>query len=164
MRAAGDTEEDSHAMKNSVVETITGAIVIAIAAIFFFYVYSSTDMGKGRGGYSILAYFDNIEGISIGSDVRLAGIKVGSVADQKLDQENYQAVVTFSIDKSVKLPEDTSAKITSEGLLGEKFVALEPGGSETMLKDGDALSSTQSALDVWALVNKYIFESKKENK
>jgi len=151
-------------MKNSVVETITGAIVIAIAAVFFFYVYGNTDLGKGRGGYHVLAYFDNIEGISIGSDIRLAGIKVGSVSDQKLDQENYQAVVTFSIDKAVKLPEDTSAKVTSEGLLGEKFIALDPGGSETLLKDGDALTSTQSALDVWGLVNKYIFDKKEKNK
>ncbi len=151
-------------MQSSVVETIVGAIVIAIAAIFFTYVYTTTDLGKGRGGYNIYAAFDNIEGISVGSDIRLAGIKVGTVTEQKLDQENYQAVVTMAIDSYVKLPEDTSAKITSEGLLGQKFIALDPGGSETMLKDGDYLGSTQSALDIWGLVNKYIFEGQKENK
>jgi len=151
-------------MKNSVVETITGAIVVAAAALFFFYVYTSTDLGRGRGGYSIKAAFDSVDGITVGSDIRLAGIKVGTVADQKLDQESYQALITMAIDSSVKLPDDTSAKITSEGLLGEKYISLEPGGSETMLKDGDFLDSTQGSLDIWALVNKYIFEKKEENK
>ncbi len=151
-------------MKNSVVETITGAIVVAAAALFFFYVYSSTDLGRGRGGYSIKAAFDSVDGITVGSDIRLAGIKVGTVADQKLDQESYQALITMAIDSNVKLPDDTSAKITSEGLLGEKYISLEPGGSETMLKDGDFLDSTQGSLDIWALVNKYIFEKKEENK
>jgi len=151
-------------MKNSLVETLTGAIVIAIAAAFFFFVYSNTGLGKGTGGYHITAVFDDTGGLATGADIRLAGIKVGTVADQKLDGENYQAVLTLVIDSSVKLPDDTSAKITSSGLMGEKFIALDPGGSETMLKDGDTLGATQSALDIWALVNKYIFESKKENK
>ncbi|HHN73504.1 MAG TPA: outer membrane lipid asymmetry maintenance protein MlaD [Thermopetrobacter sp.] len=151
-------------MNSSVVETIVGAIVIAIAAVFFFFVYSTTDMSRGRGGYQVNAVFDNIDGIAIGSDVRLAGIKVGSVVDEKLDQETYQAVLTLAIDSSVKLPEDTSAKVTSEGLLGDKYIALDPGGSEEMLKNGDYLSHTQSALDIWALVNKYIFDEKNKEK
>jgi len=152
-------------MKSSVVETIVGAVVIAIAAAFFFFVYTKTDIGAGRGGYRIFAAFDSIDGITVGSDIRLAGIKIGTVLDEKLDQENYQALVTMSIDRTVKLPEDTSAKVTSEGLMGQKYIALDPGGSETVLKDGDYLSHTQSALDIWALVNKYIFENKdKKNK
>lgn len=151
-------------MNSSVVETIVGAIVIAIAAAFFFFVYTTTDLGRGKGGYQVHAVFDNIDGIAIGSDVRLAGIKIGSVVDQRLDQKNYQAIVTMAIDSTVKLPEDTSAKVTSEGLLGDKYIALEPGGSDVMLKDGDYLSYTQSALDIWALVNKYIFDEKNKGK
>ncbi len=151
-------------MNSSIVETIVGAVVIAIAAAFFFFVYSTTDLGRGQGGYRVHAVFDNIDGIAIGSDVRLAGIKIGSVVDQRLDQKNYQAIVTMAIDRTVKLPEDTSAKVTSEGLLGDKYIALEPGGSEVMLKDGDYLSYTQSALDIWALVNKYIFDEKNKGK
>ncbi len=150
-------------MNNSIVETIVGAVVIAIAAAFFAFVYTNTDMGRGRGGYRINAIFDNINGIAIGSDVRLAGIKIGSVVDQKLDQETYQAVVTMAIDSGVKLPEDTSAKVTAEGLLGDKYIALDPGGSDVMLKDGDTLENTQSALDIWALVNKYIFDEKNKS-
>ncbi len=151
-------------MKSSLLDTVVGAVVIAIAAAFFAYVYTSTDLGRGRGGYHIKAAFDSVDGISIGSDIRLAGIKVGTVADETLDQENYQAILTMAIDSHVKLPEDTSAKITSDGLLGEKYIALEPGGAEEMLKEGDFLGSTQSALDIWALVNKYIFEGRKESK
>ncbi len=151
-------------MKNSLVETLTGAAVIAIAVAFFVFVYTNTGLGKGAGGYHIKAVFDNTGGLATGSDIRLAGIKIGSVTNQELDQESYQAVLTMVIDASVKLPDDTSAKITSDGLMGEKYIALDPGGSETMLKDGDTLGATQSALDIWSMVNKYIFDSKKENK
>lgn len=148
-------------MKNNLLETAVGALVIAIAAGFFMFVYNATDIGTGAGGYKIKAEFENIEGISVGSDIRMAGIKVGSVVSQKLDPESFQAVVTMSVANSLKLPDDTTAKVTSEGLLGAKFITLEIGGSEEMLKDGDSLTHTQSALDIWALINEYMFSDKK---
>ncbi len=148
-------------MKNNLVETAVGALVIAIAAGFFLYVYNTTDVGRGSGGYQITAEFENIEGISIGSDIRMAGIKIGSVVNQKLDPENFQAIVTMSVASFLKLPEDTTAKITSEGLLGSKFIALDIGGSEVLLKDGDSLSNTQSAIDIWSLINEFMFSDKK---
>ena len=146
-------------MKNSMVETLIGAGVIAIAAIFFFYAYTTSGAGKGAGGYRLTAEFENVEGINIGSDIRLAGIKVGSVVNQDLNAENFQAVLTMSIDNKVSLPDDSTAKVTSEGLLGSKFIALEPGGSDDKLKDGDQLSYTQSAIDLWGLVNQYLFSN-----
>lgn len=148
-------------MKNNLVETTVGALVIAIAAGFFLYVYNTTDLGSGSGGYHIKAEFENIEGISVGSDIRMAGIKIGSVVKQKLDPENFQAVVTMSVASFVKLPDDTTAKVTSEGLLGSKFITLEVGGSEEILKDGDSLTHTQSALDIWSLINEFMFSDKK---
>lgn len=148
-------------MKNNLLETLVGAMVIVIAAGFFAFVYNSTDVGSGTGGYHIKAEFENIEGISVGSDIRMAGIKIGSVVSQVLDPKSYQAIVTMSVAKYVKLPDDTTAKITSEGLLGAKFIALEIGGSEEILKDGDSLSHTQSALDIWSLINEYMFSDKK---
>ncbi len=148
-------------MKNNLVETSVGALVIAIAAGFFLYVYNTTDVGRGAGGYQINAEFENIEGISIGSDIRMAGIKIGSVVKQKLDPENFQAIVTMSVASYIKLPDDTTAKITSEGLLGPKFIALDVGGSEEILKDGDSLSNTQSAIDIWSLINEFMFSDKK---
>ena len=146
-------------MKNSMVETLIGAAVIGIAAVFFFFAYTTSGVGKGQGGYKLTAEFENVEGINIGSDIRLAGIKIGSVVDQTLNAENFQAVLTMSIDRTVSLPDDSTAKVTSEGLLGSKFISLEPGGSEDKLKDGDQMSYTQSAIDLWGLVNQYLFNN-----
>ena len=147
-------------MKNSFVETIVGAVVLAIAAGFFMFLYNSSSVGA-TGGIKIIAEFENIEGISVGSDIRMAGIKIGSVVEQKLDPESFQAVVTMSVANNLKLTDDTTAKITSEGLLGSKFIALEIGGSDEILKDGDSLTHTQSALDIWALINEFMFSDKK---
>ncbi len=145
-------------MNNSTVETIIGAAVVAIAGIFFFYAYNASGAAEGNSGYRLSAEFDNIEGVNTGTDVRLAGIKVGTVVNETLNPENYQAVVTMVIDPKVQISDDTTAKITSEGLLGAKFVSLEPGGSETKLKDGDTLSYTQGAVDLWSLISKAMFD------
>ncbi len=149
---------------NNLVETLIGTLVLVIAAAFSWYVYTTTDISRGHGGYVIKAIFDDASGVNIGTDVRLAGVKVGSVIGQRLDQETYQAVIDMNIDSSLKLPQDTSAKITTDGLLGDKYIALEPGGAEEMLKDGDALENTQSSIDLWALVNEYIFKDEKKSK
>ena len=151
-------------MKNSLVETLIGAVVLGIAALFFVYAYTTSGAGKGQGGYQLTAEFENVEGINIGSDIRMAGIKVGSVVNQTLDPESFQAIVTMAIDQTISLPDDSTAKVTSEGLLGSKFIALEPGGSEDKLKDGDQMSYTQSAIDLWGLINQYLFDSKDEKK
>jgi phospholipid/cholesterol/gamma-HCH transport system substrate-binding protein len=145
-------------MNNTTVETIIGAAVVAVAGLFFAYAYNASGAAEGRGGYRLIAEFDNIEGVNTGTDVRLAGIKIGTVVDQKLNPENYQAVVTMSLDPQVSISEDTTAKITSEGLLGAKFVSLEPGGSDVKLKDGDMLSYTQGAIDIWTLIGKAMFD------
>ena len=145
-------------MNNSTVETIIGAAVVAVAGLFFAYAYNASGAAEGRGGYRVIAEFDNIEGVNTGTDVRMAGIKIGTVVEQTLNPESYQAVVTMSIDPKVQISEDSTAKITSEGLLGAKFVALEPGGSDTKLKDGDVLSYTQGAIDIWTLISKSMFD------
>ena len=149
---------------NNVAETIIGTLVLAVAAAFAWYVYATTDIARGHSGYVVKAVFDNASGVNIGTDVRLAGIKVGSVVGQTLDQENYQAIIAMTIERGVKLPEDTSAKITTDGLLGDKYIALDPGGAEEMLKDGDVLENTQSSIDLWALVNEYLFKKEEKNK
>jgi phospholipid/cholesterol/gamma-HCH transport system substrate-binding protein len=147
-------------MKQNLMETAVGALVIAIALGFFIFMYSTTGVGKGSGGYHLTAKFKNVEGINVGSDVRMSGIKIGSVTSQTLDNKSYDAVLTFAIDPAIKLPDDSTAKITSEGLLGGKFIALEPGGSETLLSDGGTITYTQGALDLWALVSDYMFSGK----
>jgi phospholipid/cholesterol/gamma-HCH transport system substrate-binding protein len=150
-------------MKQNLMETAVGALVIAIALGFFVFMYSTTGVGKGSGGYHLTAKFKNVEGINVGSDVRMSGIKIGSVTAQSLDSQSYDAILTFAVDPIIKLPDDSTAKITSEGLLGGKFIALEPGGSETLLSDGGTITYTQGALDLWALVSDYMFSGKSKS-
>ncbi|HEY7748969.1 MAG TPA: outer membrane lipid asymmetry maintenance protein MlaD [Aestuariivirgaceae bacterium] len=144
-------------MKDSAVETAIGAIVIAIAAAFFIFVYTTTEGGAGRGGYRVIAEFDNVGAINVGTDVRLAGIKIGSVVAQELNPGTYQARVTMSIDPKVKLADDTTAKVSSEGILGAPYIALEPGGGEAFIPDGGEIQITQGAIDIWKLVSEALF-------
>lgn len=152
-------------MSTNTVETAIGAAVIVIAAGFFAFAYATSGAGGVKTGYKIEAEFDNIAGVHTGTDVRLAGIKIGTVIGQKLNPENYQAQVTMAIDPSIKLTDDSTAKITSEGLLGSNFISLEPGGSESFLADGGVIANTQGAVDIWTLISSAMFEGKgKESK
>lgn len=148
-------------MKNTTVETAIGALVILIAAGFFVFAYTTSGKGSTTGGYRLTAEFDNVAGVNTGTDVRLAGIKVGTVVSQSLNPDNYQAVVTMSIDPKVKLTDDTTAKVTSEGLLGSNFIALDPGGSDTILADGGQITNTQGSVDIWTLISTAMFDSGK---
>ncbi len=147
-------------MKNTTVETAIGALVILIAAAFFAFAYTTSGKGTGTGGYTLKAQFDNVAGVNTGTDVRLAGIKIGTVVAQTLDPETYQAVVTMEINPKVKLTDDTTAKVTSEGLLGSNFIALDPGGSENFLADGGEITNTQGSVDIWTLISQAMFEGK----
>ncbi len=145
-------------MKNSTVETLIGAAVVAIAAGFFIFAYQTSGKATASGAYRLVAEFDNAEGVSIGSDVRMAGVKIGSVVGFDLNVENYQAKATIEVDPSLKLTEDATAKVTSEGLLGSKFISLEQGGADTFLAAGDPISNTQGAVDIWSLISQAMFE------
>jgi len=148
-------------MKNTTVETAIGALVILIAAGFFAFAYTTSGKSSASGGYHLTAEFDNVAGVNTGTDVRLAGIKVGTVVSQALNPDNYLAVITMTIDPKVKLTDDTTAKVTSEGLLGANFIALDPGGSETILADGGKITNTQGAVDIWSLISTAMFDKGK---
>ncbi|MGB8275619.1 MAG: outer membrane lipid asymmetry maintenance protein MlaD [Alphaproteobacteria bacterium] len=151
-------------MHRNAIETVMGAVVLAVAAFFLIFAYSSADIGA-VSGYNVYAKFARVDGIREGSDVRLSGIKVGTVIGQKLEAETYFAVLTLSIAPTVKLPTDTSAKIVSDGLLGSKYIALDPGADEKMLADGGEITRTQSSINLEDLVSRYIFSgSKKDGK
>lgn len=98
-------------MQHNLVETLVGAFVVAVSAIFLSYGYSVSDMSP-KSGYKLVAEFDRIDGLTVGSDVRMSGIKVGTVIDQELNKKNFYATVTLSINDDIELPDDTSAKIT----------------------------------------------------
>ena len=142
-------------MHRSVIETVIGAVVIAVAGLFLYFTYTT---GYQRvDGYDVTAKFNRVDGLALGSEVRLSGIKVGRVVATQLDPQTYLAIIRMSIDKSVKLPVDTVAKITSDGLLGNLYVALEPGGEEKLIAPGGQIMSTQDPVNITDLVGRFIF-------
>lgn len=142
-------------MAGNTIESIIGAIVLLVAGGFLAFAYSSTDIGT-VDGYVLNARFDSIDGLNVGDDVRMSGIKVGSIIAQKLDTETFEAVVTLSVRPSVRLPDDTSAKITSDGLLGGHYLSIEPGGDEEFLAPGDRIQYTQGSVDLMGLIGKAV--------
>jgi phospholipid/cholesterol/gamma-HCH transport system substrate-binding protein len=145
-------------MQNNFVETLIGAIVVIVAGVFLFYGYSNSGM-RSAAGYKVTAEFDRVDGLANGSDVRLSGIKVGTIVGQSIDQKNYKAVVKLNLSSDVKIPDDSSAKITSEGLLGSNYIALTPGGSETYLAEGGEISFTQGSVDLMSLIGQAVFSA-----
>ena len=141
---------------NSAVETLIGAVVIAIAVAFLMFAYSSTGAGP-ISGYAVTAKFNRADGINVGTDVRLSGIKVGTVSRMALDPMTYNAVLTLALESSVKLPDDSSARITSDGLLGNQYVSIEPGGSQMPISAGGEIENTQGSVDLIGLVSKAMF-------
>jgi phospholipid/cholesterol/gamma-HCH transport system substrate-binding protein len=126
---------------------------------FVVFGYVRTEAGGRGSGYSVLARFPNVSGVTVGTDVRLSGIKVGTVSAQKLDPASYQAVLTLQVDPAIKLPVDSSAAITSEGILGGSFISLTPGGDTAMLRPGDEITDTQGATDLMGLIGSVINRS-----
>lgn len=143
-------------MTNNLVESLIGAAVLLVAGWFLIFAYERTDSAD-RDGYILEAKFNRADGLSIGSDVRVSGIKVGSVTSQHLDTDTFQAVIKFSVRDEVKLPEDTAAAVTAEGLLGGVYLSLIPGGMLEVLEDGDEISETQDSIDLLGLIGKFAF-------
>lgn len=121
--------------------------------------YLTIKLGKmeilGGDGYEIHALFSNVGGLTTGADVLIAGVKVGKVS--RIALTDYNAKVTLRISKDIKLQEDTIASIKTKGLIGEKYIELTPGGSETLIGPGGILRDTQPALDIEELISKYVF-------
>ena len=145
-------------MGRNLIETLMGAVVLVVAGLFLLFAYSSTNVRPVRG-YNVTAKFERVDGLSPGADVRLSGIKVGTVVGQKLEPNTYLAVVTLSIDAHVKVPVDTVVQITSEGLLGSNFVALVPGAEDKMVQPGGELRFTQAPVNLVQMIGKFIFNS-----
>lgn len=142
-------------MKENVAEAIIGGIVVVVAAAFLIFMTQNAGMSANGGAYELQAKFRSAEGVVVGSDVRMAGVKVGSVTSIDLDPETYLATATFSVDQSVKIPDDSEAGIATEGLLGGAFVELSPGGSEFMLAEGDEIVDTKSAVSLLQVLLKF---------
>ncbi len=143
-------------MTRNLLETLLGAIVLVVAIGFMTFAYRSSQINESDG-YELTAKFNRVDGLERGADVRISGIKVGTVVDQSLNPETYQAEVRFSLPDSIHLPLDSSAAVASNGLLGSKYLSLVPGGDVDMLKPGGEVTLTQSSINLEDLIGHFIF-------
>ena len=145
-------------MHRNIIETVMGGVVLLVAAGFVYLAFQSGSVGNGSG-YMVTAEFDNASGLTTGSEVRMSGVKVGTVVDQHLDPDTFFAVVTISIVDTIKLPRDTSARILADGLLGSNYVALEPGGEDETIAPDGKINFTQGSINVVDLLGRFIFSA-----
>jgi phospholipid/cholesterol/gamma-HCH transport system substrate-binding protein len=145
-------------MKRNVIETVLGAIVLLVAIVFLGFSYNSANIHSSiDGGYKITADFSGTGGLAIGDAVQISGVRVGSVNKIELKPDDYRARVTMDIDSKVKLPDDSAAFISSESLLGGKYMELQPGGSEDYLENNGHIDYTQAPQNLEQLLGKFIF-------
>jgi phospholipid/cholesterol/gamma-HCH transport system substrate-binding protein len=142
-------------MGNNTVETIMGAIVVAVAAAFLYFAYTSTSAGS-LGGYEVTAKMPRVDGLATGTDVRLSGIKIGAVSELTLDPKTYLVTLHMNIRNDIQIPDDSSLMVTSSGLLGGSYLSISPGGSDTMLKPGGQIANVQGSVDLMGLVGRFI--------
>ena len=147
-------------MSENRVEVFAGAVVLAVAVGFM--VWAGRGTGTGAGTYPLHASFRSVEGIVVGTDVRMAGVKVGSVTEITLDPQTFFADTTLALRDDIQLPDDSAALVSSEGLMGGSFVELVPGGSLETLAAGDEILDTQGAVSVLALMMKFAGGSSEE--
>jgi phospholipid/cholesterol/gamma-HCH transport system substrate-binding protein len=153
-------------MKRTAIDIWVGAFVAAGFAGLLFLALKVGNLASfsTSQAYQVQAKFANIGGLKVRAPIKSAGVVVGRVSDIKFDNESYEAIVTFNVDAQYKFPSDTSAKILTSGLLGEQYVGLEAGGAEKMLKEGDKLRLTQSAVVLENLISQFLFNKAAESK
>jgi len=135
---------------------VVGLFVLAgLGAIAYLSIQVGGLSYKGPGGLELIASFDEIGGLAARAPVAISGVKVGQVARVELDPQ-LRARVTLDLDSSLALPVDTTASIRTAGLLGDQFIALEPGGEEQILKSGEEIGFTESALSIERLIGKFV--------
>lgn len=147
-------------MKHNAFEVLLGAFILAIASFFVVQTYTVTGQ-KREEGYQVSAYFDRIDGVMAGTDVKISGIKVGSVVSVKIEPETYRAQVTLHIKKELKLPQDSSASIISESLLGGKYITLVPGIDSNVIQPNGEIQQTTSAVNFESMISQFMLDSSK---
>jgi phospholipid/cholesterol/gamma-HCH transport system substrate-binding protein len=143
-------------MKRNVIESVLGGVVLLVAGLFLVFAYLGSDI-RPIQGYEVTAKFNAIDGLTVGSDVRIGGVKVGSVIEQTIDTKDFRAVVKLAILSEVSLPSDTLASVTSAGLLGNKYIKLEPGGAKENIAGGAEIKRTKDVISMEELLGKMIF-------
>ena len=137
-------------------EVFVGGLVVATALAFAVYVLQVTGISTANSAYEIQASFRSAEGLKVGTDVRLAGVKIGTVAKLSLDNETFKAQSTIAIDKDVLIPDDSSLTVASEGFFGGSFVEVFPGASFDYLAAGDEIVDTQGSISLIQLMMRFV--------
>ena len=142
-------------LASNVSETLIGAAVLAVAGSFLYFASQSTGFSTEAGRYNLLASFRSVEGLSIGSDVKLSGVKIGTLTGVSLDPDTYQALTVMAIDNEVLIPDDADIKVLTNGLLGAAFLEITAGGSPFMLEPGGEIIYTQGSISLLNLLLKF---------
>lgn len=143
-------------MSNHTTEVIVGGGVLAAALAFVVYAGQVSGYSGGGETYPLEASFRSLEGVSVGTDVRLAGVKVGTVTNVELNPETFRADTTVALNTGIDIPDDSAIVISSEGLLGGNFVEIVPGGSPFFYEPGDSIEDTQGAVSLVSLLLKFV--------
>lgn len=143
-------------MSQNKTEILVGGAVLAAAIAFAVYAGQATGLSGGPQGYALTASFRSLEGVGVGTDVRLAGVKIGSVTEVVLNPVTFRADTEFSVIKGLEIPDDSAAVISSEGLLGGNFLEIMPGGSPFNFAPGDDIEDTQGAVSLISLMLKFV--------
>ena len=143
-------------MSENITEVIVGGAVLAVAVGFLAYASQATGVSGGGTEYELTASFRSADGIDVGTDVRMAGVKVGRVTSVDLDPATYRAAAVFTVRDSIEVPDDSAVAISSEGLLGGNFVELLPGGSPFFLEKGGEIEFTQGSVSLISLLLKFV--------
>jgi phospholipid/cholesterol/gamma-HCH transport system substrate-binding protein len=145
-------------MKRTTIEFIAGLFVLlGLVAIAFLAIRMAGSNVLYGETYTLQARFNNVSGLNVGGPVRIAGVPVGKVEAINLDRERFQAIVTFRLRKEIQLDDDTIASVRTSGLIGDKFLALLPGGSGFVLAEGDVIIDTESTVDLESLISRFAF-------
>jgi phospholipid/cholesterol/gamma-HCH transport system substrate-binding protein len=143
-------------MNRNAIETVMGAVVLVVAAVFLFFAYTTSQV-RAVTGYEVTANFLRVEGLRDGGDVRISGIRVGTIVSQSLDPKTFDAVVRMSIDPKYKLPVDSYAQIASNGLLGDKYLQIVPGNEDDVIKAGGKIERTTPPISLESLIGQVMY-------
>ena len=145
-------------MQRNMLETVMGAIVLLTAVAFVSLAYEAANI-RGTDGYELEAEFGATGGLSVGDDVRISGIKVGRISRQELDPVTYAARIVMSLDERIRVPADSSARITAASLLGGNYLELIPGADEDMMQPGEVIYDTRDPVSLTDLLGKAVFSA-----
>ena len=148
-------------MKYNILETIMGFVVLIAVAIFLIYGIKTAKVDTKKENQNIYAIFENVSGLKIGDNVQISGINVGKIINLELNTDTYEAKVLMGLNNKIKLPEDTTARITSSSMLGRNYIEISPGISNTYLKDKEVIFDTSSAVIFSDMLGKMIYSNSK---